>query len=86
MFQPLLELNISDILNIKESHENLSKGKTPRIFITMANTSNKDIAINKGHILVNLHNVSATIPVICKKRSTLIRLVRKQNQVKSGSR
>ena len=86
LFQPLLEWNVSDILNINESFENLSKDKTPHIFITIANPSNKDIAINKGDILVTLHNVSATIPVICKKRLTLIRLVGKQNQVKSGSR
>ena len=86
LFQPLLERNVSDILNINESFENLSKDKTPHIFITMANPSNKDIAINKGDILVTLHNVSATIPVICKKILTLIRLVGKQNQVKSGSR
>ena len=67
LFQPLLEPNISDILNNNESHENLSKGKTPHIFITIANLSNRDIAINKGDILGTLHNVSSTIPVIYKK-------------------
>ena len=66
LFQPLLEPNISDILNINESYENLSKGKTPHLFITIANPSNKDIVINEGEILGTLHNVSATIPVTYK--------------------
>ena len=67
LFQPLLEPNIRDILNINESYENLSKGKTPHIFITVANSTNKDIVINKGDILGTLHSVSVTIPVIYKK-------------------
>ena len=66
LFQPLLEPNISDILNIHESYENLSKGKTPHLFITIANPSNKDIVINKREILGTLHNVSATTPVTYK--------------------
>ena len=60
MFQPLLEPNISDILNINESYENWSKGKTSHIFITIA-------IANKGDILCTLYYVSATIPVIYKK-------------------
>ena len=67
LFQPLLEPNIRDILNINESYENLSKAKTPHIFITVANSTNKDIVINKGDILGTLHSVSVTIPVIYKK-------------------
>ena len=78
LFQPLLEPNISDILNINKSYENFNKRKTPHIFITITNPSNKDSVINKGDILGTLHNVSATIPVIHKKRPTLIRLVRRQ--------
>ena len=64
LFQPLIEPNISDILNINKLYENLSKGKTPHILITIANPSNKDIIMNKGDILGTLHNVLATIPVI----------------------
>ena len=52
---------------LNESYENLSKGKTPHIFITITNPYNKDIVIKKGDILGTLHNVSATIPVIYKK-------------------
>ena len=70
LFQTLLEPIIGDILNINESYENLSNGKTPHIFITIANPSNKGIVINKGHILGALHNVSATIPVIYKKETS----------------
>ena len=69
LFQPLLEPNISDILNINESYKNLSK--TPHIFITIANASNKDIKINKEDILGTLHNISATIPVIYKKETNV---------------
>ena len=54
MFQPLLEPNISDVLNINKLYKKLSKSKTPHIFITIANPSNKDIFINKGDILVQL--------------------------------
>ena len=75
MFQHLLEPNISDILNINWSYENLSKGKTPHVFITIANPSNKDIAINKGDILVTLHNFSATIPVIYKKEININKII-----------
>ena len=71
MFQPILETNISDILNINKSYKNLSKGKTPHIFITIANPYNKDIIKNKGDILGTLHNVSATIPVIYKKETNV---------------
>ena len=67
LFQPFLEPNISDILNINESYENLSRGKTPHIFITVVNPSNKDIVIKKGDILGTVQNVSATKPVIFKK-------------------
>ena len=71
LFQPLLEPNISDILNVNESYKNLSKGKTPHIFKTIANPSNKDIVINKEDILGTSHNVSATIPVIHKKETNV---------------
>ena len=70
MFQPILETNISDILNINKSYKNLSKGKTPHIFITILNPYNKDIK-NKGDILGTLHNVSATISVIYKKETNV---------------
>ena len=63
----LLEANVSDILNINERYENLREGKTPHIFITITNPSNKNIIIKKGHILYTLHNFSATIPVTYKK-------------------
>ena len=71
LFQPLLEPNISDILNVNESYKNLSKGKTPHIFKTIAYPSNKDIVINKEDILGTSHNVSATIPVIYKKETNV---------------
>ena len=71
MFQPILETNISDILNINKSYKNLSKGKTPHIFITILNPYNKDIIKNKGDILGTLHNVSATISVIYKKETNV---------------
>ena len=67
LFQTLLEPNISDILFINESYENLKKGKTPHVYVTITNPSNKDIVINKGDILGTLHSVSATIPVIYNK-------------------
>ena len=71
LFQPLLKPDISDILNINETCENLSKGKTPNIFITIANPSNKDIVINKTDILGTLHN--PPYQLFIKNRSTLIR-------------
>ena len=40
LFQPLLEPNISDILNINELYQNWSEGKTPHIFISIANPCN----------------------------------------------
>ena len=67
LFQPLLEPNINDVLNINKLYKKLSESKTPHIFITIANPSNKDILINKGDILVQL---------FIKKRSMLIRLAR----------
>ena len=50
-------------------YKKLSESKTPHIFTTIANPSNKDILINKGDILVQL---------FIKKRSMLIRLARWQ--------
>ena len=83
LFQPLLEPNISDILNINETYENLSKGKTPHIFITIVHPSNKDIVINKEDNLGTLHNVSAIIPVIYKKKINVNKI---SQETKLGTR
>ena len=69
--QTLLEPNVSDILNINERFENLSEGKTPHIFITITNPSNKNILIKKADIVDTLHNVSAAIPVTYKKETNV---------------
>ena len=86
--QPLLEPNVSDILNINERYENLREGKTPHIFITITNPSNKNIVIKKGYILYTLHNFSATIPVTYKKETNVNKISQEKelNQVKRGNR
>ena len=61
IFQPLLEPEVDEALEIKESYEVLKKGRTPHVFILIFNPSNRDIVLRRGDVLRTLHNVSAVI-------------------------
>ena len=61
IFRPLVEPEVGEALEIKESYEVLKKGSTPHVFILISNPSNRDIVLRRGDVLGTLHNVSAVI-------------------------
>lgn len=67
IFQPLVEPQVDEALEIKESYEVLKKGRTPHVFILISNLSDRDIVLRRGDVLGTLHNVSAVIPLPISK-------------------
>ena len=63
IFQPLVEPQVDEALEIKESYEVLKKGRTKHVFILISNPSDRDIVLRRGDVLGTLHNVSAVIPL-----------------------
>ena len=67
IFQPLIEPQVDETLELKESYETIRRGRTSHVSIYITNPSNRKIVLNRGDNLGTLHNISAVIPLPISK-------------------
>ena len=63
IFQPLIDPQVDETLEFKESCKTIRKGRSPNVYIYITNPSSCKIVLRRGDILGTLHNISAVIPI-----------------------
>ena len=48
IFQPLIEPQVNENLEFKESYETIRKGRSPHVYIYITNPSNRKIVLKRG--------------------------------------
>ena len=67
IFQPLIDPQVDETLEFRESYKTIRKWRTPHVFLYITNPSNCKVVLKRGYILGNLHNISAAIPIPISK-------------------
>ena len=67
IFHPLINPQVDETLEFKESYETIRRGRTPHVSIYITNLSNRKIVLNRGDIFETFHNKSALIPIPISK-------------------
>ena len=63
IFQPLIDPQVDETLEFKESYETIRNGRSPHVHTYITNPSSRKIVLKRGDILGTLHNISAVIPI-----------------------